>query len=169
MRPVKVSVEVENAREQVYDFLDVMANHEPFCDHMLVDWEYSGPERGVGSKARVRATLGGTSDVIDMEVVSAQAPEEIVERNVGAKGRRVGNGTYMLEELPGGGTRIRFEYTWRQAPLRERLAAPLVRAIMRRGDELAMRRLAEQLAALPAAGVESERVQGASDGSAPAS
>lgn len=150
MKPVSVSIDVPNPREQVYDFLDVMANHEPFTDQMLADWEYSGPERGVGSKARVRATLGGTSDVIDIEVVSAQAPEIIVERNIGAKGRRIGNGTYTLEKLPDGGTRIAFQYTWQQAPLSERLAAPLVRAMMRRGNERAMSRLAEQLAALPA-------------------
>ena len=150
MKPVSVSIDVTYPREQVYDFLDVMANHEPFTDHMLTDGECSGPERGVGSKARVRAKLGGTSDVIDIEVVSAQAPERIVERNVGAKGRRVGTGTYRLEQLSEGGTRITFQYAWQQAPLSERIAAPLVRAIMRRGNERAMQRLAEQLPALPA-------------------
>ena len=36
---------------------------------------------------------------------------------------------------------------WQQAPLSERLAAPLVRAVLRRGNERAMERLAEQLAA----------------------
>ena len=52
MRPVKVSIDVLHAREQVYDFLDVIANHEPFTNHMMHDWEYSGPDRGVGSEAR---------------------------------------------------------------------------------------------------------------------
>jgi carbon monoxide dehydrogenase subunit G len=144
-----VAIDVRNPREQVFDFLDVMANHEPFTDHMLADWQYSGPARGVGSKARVRATLGGGSDAIDIEVISAQAPEQIVERNIGAGGGRVGHGTYTLEQLPDGGTRITFQYAWQRAPLSERLAAPLVRAIMRRGNRRAMRRLAERLAALP--------------------
>jgi carbon monoxide dehydrogenase subunit G len=164
MKPVTVNIDVANPREQVYDFLDVMANHEPFTDHMLVDWEYSGPARGVGSKARVRATLGGTSDVVEIEVVSAQAPETIVERNVGAKGRRIGNGTYRLEKLPDGGTRITFTYDWQQAPLSERLAAPLVRALMRRANERAMRRLAELLASLPARAAAGDPVHVASDG-----
>jgi hypothetical protein len=166
---VTVCIDVPSPREQVYDFLDVMANHEPFTDHMLVDWVYSGPARGVGSKARVTAKLGGSSDVVEIEVVSAQAPEEIVERNVGAKGHRVGHGTYTLQELASGGTRITFEYTWQQAPLRERLAAPLVHAIMRRGDERAMRRLAEQLARLPEAGAATARVDGTTHGAAPVS
>jgi hypothetical protein len=41
----------------------------------------------------------------------------------------------------------RFEYDWQQAPFSERLASPLVRAILRRGNARAMQRLAEQLAA----------------------
>jgi hypothetical protein len=42
MKPVTVSVTVPNDREEVYAFLDVLANHEPFTDHMMVDWTYSG-------------------------------------------------------------------------------------------------------------------------------
>jgi hypothetical protein len=61
----------------------------------------------------------------------------------------VATGTYTLEPLPSGGTKISFEYAWQQAPLSERLAAPLVRAVLRRGNERAMERLAEQLAARP--------------------
>jgi hypothetical protein len=146
MRPVNASIDVPSKREDVYAFLDVMANHELFTNHMLLDWEYSGPERGVGSKARVRVKAAGRTDVIDIEVVSAEAPMRITEQNIGAKGRRRANGTYTLEQLPEGGTRIRFEYAWSQAPLRERLAAPLTKAFVRRGNQRAMERLAEQLA-----------------------
>lgn len=146
MKPVRVSIDVPYPREQVYDFLDVMANHEPFTNHMLVNWRYSGPPRGVGSKARVEAKLGGRSDQIEIEVVSAQAPKRITEQNVGAGGKRVANGTYILDDLPGGGTRIVFEYAWQQAPASERFAAPLVRSVLRRGNERAMQRLAAMLA-----------------------
>jgi carbon monoxide dehydrogenase subunit G len=114
---------------------------------MLRDWEYSGPDRGVGSKARVKVSAGGRTDTVDIEVVSAERPNTIVERNVGAGGRRVANGTYILEPLPSGGTRIVFEYAWQQAPLSERLASPLVRSMLRRENRRAMERLAEQLAA----------------------
>jgi hypothetical protein len=146
IKPVRVSVDVPDSREDVYDFLDVMANHEPFTNHILRDWQYSGPDRGIGSKARVRVTTAGRTDVIEMEVVAAQRPETIVEQNIGAGGRRVANGTYMLEELPAGGTRIVFEYAWRHAPLSERLGAPIVRSVLRRANERAMARLSEQLA-----------------------
>ncbi len=148
IRPVRVSVDVPQPRAVVYDFLDVMANHESFTDHALVDWSCSGPGRGIGSKASVTSVVGGRKDRIEIEVVSAHAPAEIVERNVGARGRRVGTGTYSLDELPDGGTRIIFEYSWQTAPLSERLAAPLARALLRRVNECAMQRLAERLARL---------------------
>lgn len=147
MRPVRVTTEVPYPPEDVYDFLDVMSNHEPFTNHMLRDWEYSGPDRGVGSKAKAKVSAGGRTDAIEIEVVYAERPARVVERNVGAGGHRVANGTYFLAGLPSGGTRITFEYAWQKAPLTERLAAPLVRGILRRGNERAMQRLADQLAA----------------------
>jgi carbon monoxide dehydrogenase subunit G len=146
MKPVHVSTEVPFPREEVFDFLDVMANHEPFTNHVMHDWEYSGPDRGVGSKARVKVTAGGRTDTVDIEVVSAQRPANIVEQNIGAGGRRVANGTYTLQALESGATRINFEYSWQRAPLSERLLAPVVRSMLRKANERAMERLAEQLA-----------------------
>lgn len=145
MKPVHVSTEVPFPREEVFDFLDVMANHEPFTNHVMRDWEYSGPDRGVGSKARVKVTAGGRTDTVDVEVVSAQRPVNIVEQNVGAGGRRVANGTYTLDALESGATRINFEYSWQRAPLSERLLAPVVGSMLRKANERAMERLAAQL------------------------
>lgn len=151
--PVTVSIDVPQSRSDVFSFLDVLANHEPFTNHMLVDWSLSGPDRGVGAKARVHSKAGGLKQAIDIEVVDARAPERIVERNVSAKGKRVGRGTYELEELPGGGTRVAFTYAWERAPLSDRALAPLVRGVLRRGNQRAMERLAEQLPAAVAAPV----------------
>ena len=144
--PVTVSVDVAADVVRVFDFLDVLANHEPFNDHLMRDWEVSGPARGVGSRARVRTRALGVSDVVDIEVVEVEAPTRIVERNTAQKAGRVGQGTYALAPLPGGGTRITFEFRWVVAPLADRIASPLVRAFIRRNNETAMRRLAEQLA-----------------------
>ena len=145
-KPVTVSVIVPQGREQVFDFLDLMANHEPFNDHLMRDWEFSGSERGVGSKARVHTRALGMSDVVDIEVVDAEAPTRIVERNTAAKAGRTGQGTYTLEPLSDGGTRIVFEYRWIVAPKIDRLTSPLARAYIRRNNATAMRRLAAQLA-----------------------
>jgi hypothetical protein len=146
MKPVRVTTTVPYPREEVFDFLDVMSNHEPFTNHMLSDWEYSGPDRGIGSKAKVKANMAGRSESVEIEVIAAERPGMIVEHNVSAGGRRIATGTYTLEQMPGGETRIAFEYAWKQAPLSDRAAASLVRAILARGNKRAMARLAEQLA-----------------------
>jgi hypothetical protein len=146
MKPVRVSIDVPQGREDVYDFLDVLANHELFTDHMLRDWQCAGPPGGVGAKARVTAVIGGRAEAIDIEVIEAERPARNKERNVGASGR-VATGTYTLEELPGGGTRIVFESAWERVPRAEALTAPLVRAMARRGNQRSLERLAGQLQA----------------------
>lgn len=147
MRSIRVTTVVPYPPEPVFDFLDVVSNHESFTNHMLKDWEYSGPERGIGAKAKVRATLGGRSEPVEIEVIAGERPKTIVEQNVGARGRRIATGTYMLERLPSGETLIAFEYAWKRAPLSERVAAPLVRAVLTSANERALARLVEQLPA----------------------
>jgi hypothetical protein len=148
MNPIHASIDVPQPREAVYDFLDPMPNHELFADHMMRDWRYEGPERGIGSKARVNAVLGGRPDPVEIEVIDAQPPFKNVERNVGAGGKLVATGTYTLTERPDGGTHIVFEYAWQKVPLSERVAAPIVRTVMRRSIRCALERLAEQLQTL---------------------
>lgn len=147
MQPISVSIDVPRSVEDVYAFLDVMANHEQFTDHMLRDWQLSGPPTGVGARTHVTAVMAGRSEPVAIEVVEAQAPRLIVERNVGAGGTRVAHGTYRLAPSPAGGTTVSFEYAWQSAPPLERVAAPLVRALMRRALHTTMQRLRDTLAA----------------------
>lgn len=144
-QPVVVSIDVPQGRDEVYEFLDVMANHECFNDHLMRDWELSGPDRGVGASTRVHTRALGMSDTVDIEVTDAVRPTRIVERNTATKAGRVGEGTYVLDALPDGGTRITFEYRWIVTPLVDRVTGPLARAFIRRNNDTAMRRLAEQL------------------------
>jgi hypothetical protein len=147
MKPVMVAIDVPQPRESVYDFLDVMANHKLFTDHIMQDWQFEGPPRGIGSSARVKALAAGRTETVEIEVVEAERPVKTVERNVGAHGKRISTGTYTLSDLPDGSTRVTFTYAWQQAPWNERLAEPIVRGIARRGFERAMQRLAGQLRA----------------------
>jgi uncharacterized protein YndB with AHSA1/START domain len=145
MKPVSVEVVVARPPSEVFGFLDALANHERFLDHYLVDWEFSGPQRGVGAKARARVDAPGSQDHFQFEVIEAEAPQRIVERGVSSGGKRETQGTYRLEPLPGGGTRIEFELCFLQLPRSERLLPPLTRAFARRVNAKAMRRLAKQL------------------------
>ena len=99
MKPVTVSIEVPQSPEEVFDHLDVLANHEAFTDHFLVDWETSGPERGVGARARMRVKKPGPEDWLEMEVIESERPRRNVERATGAKGKRLTQGTYELAPL----------------------------------------------------------------------
>ncbi|MFF5014938.1 SRPBCC family protein [Streptomyces sp. NPDC001165] len=146
MQSVTVSLDVPQTPEQVYDFLDVMAHHERFTSHYLTHWRYSGPSRGVGSGATVTAVLAGTKTDVIIEVVEADPPLRIVERNVSTAGRRLAHGTYTIEPLQTGGSRVSFTYAWVRAPLADRLLAPVVRATMWRANRTVMRRLAAELA-----------------------
>jgi hypothetical protein len=144
MKPVQVSVEVPFPRERVHEFLAVSAHHESFNRHMLTDWSFSGPPRGVGSKTHAVATIGGRHQAVDVEVVEDDPPTRIVERNIGAAGKRVATGTYTLAAT-GTGTTITFEYAWQRAPMPERFAGPMVRRVMRGALARSMRELAATL------------------------
>jgi hypothetical protein len=146
--PVTVSIDLPQPRDEVFAFLDVMANHESFTDHMLVDWRVSGPPTGIGSKARVTAKIGGVTDEADIEVIEVDPGTRIKERNIAAKGKRHGTGTYVLSDLPDGGTHVEFTYEFERLPGYERPLVPLMRRMLRRGNQRAMERLAEQLRSL---------------------
>ena len=150
MKPVTVAIEVPQPREQVYDFLDVLGNHEEFTDHFLVDWELSGPSSGVEAKARMQIKSLGVKDSLDMEVVAAERPRMTAEESVSAKGRRRTRGTYRLEEDPSGGTIIEFELEWLEATLLDRLTAPVARSFVRNANLRALERLRVRLEELDA-------------------
>ncbi|MGE5745945.1 MAG: SRPBCC family protein [Solirubrobacterales bacterium] len=150
MKPVTVSVEVPNSTHEVYDYLDVLGNHEQFMDHFMVDWRLSGPRRGVGAKANVRVKATAEKDWTDIEVVEADSGRKLVEEAIGgSRGKRRTRGTYLLESLPDGGTRITFELEFLQLPTGERIMGPLNRAYVKRVNRKAMKRLAAQLSAKP--------------------
>jgi hypothetical protein len=151
MKPVVSTIEVRQAPEEVFDHLDVLANHEAFTDHFLVGWEVSGSPSGVGARARMRVRKPGPEDMLEMEVISGERPRVSVERSVSGGGKRLTQGTYTLEPSgEGGGTRISFELAWLKAPLAERMLAPLTRSIARRANTKSLRRLKQQLDETPA-------------------
>ena len=138
-------MDVPQPRAEVYAYLDVMANHEHFTDHMLTNWRVSGPPTGIGSKANVTAKVGAISDESEIEVFEVDPGRMIRERSIAAKGKRIAHGTYTLSDLPGGGTHIEFEFALQKVPAMERPLVPLMRKMLRKGNERAMERLAAVL------------------------
>jgi ribosome-associated toxin RatA of RatAB toxin-antitoxin module len=86
-----------------------------------------------------------SQDWFEFEVTEAEAPRLIAEQGLSSGGKRKTRGTYRLEELPDGGTRIEFELAFEQLPRSERLIPPLTRAFAKRVNAKAIRRLAKQL------------------------
>ena len=149
MKPVSVSIEVPTSPHRVYEFLQELGNHEQFMDHFMVDWQLSGPKKGVGAKANVRVKATAEKDWTDVEIVEADSDRRLVEETTGGPGaKRRTQGTYLLEALPDGGTRIGFELEFLELPAAERIMGPLNRAYVKRVNRKAMKRLAERLAAI---------------------
>jgi hypothetical protein len=145
IKPVCVTTSIDLPREQVFDYLDDLSNHEAFNDHFLDKWEFSGPARGAGAKANARVNAPGGQDYIDFEVTESDPPQKIVEEGVGAKGKRRTRGTYYLSDRPGGGTDVEFKLEWLEAPRGERLITPLSRAFVKRTNGKSLRRLKKRL------------------------
>ena len=143
--PVTVTVEVARPREEVFDYVDVAANHERWMDHFFKDWRFEGPPRGVGAITKAQVDAPGAREQVTIEVVESVAPERIVEEGENAHGKRRTRGIYRFAELDGGRTRIEFELEWLKTPRSERLVPFLSRAFMRRANGKGMKRLAELL------------------------
>jgi uncharacterized protein YndB with AHSA1/START domain len=145
VKPVTVATTVPKPPQEVFEFLDALANHERFLDHYLVDWSFSGARRGVGAKARARVDAPGSQDHFEFEVLESEAPRRIVEEGVSSGGKRRTRGTYRLAGAAGGGTEVEFTLEFLELPRSERLAPFLTRAFAKRVNAKALRRLAKQL------------------------
>jgi hypothetical protein len=147
MKPVEVSTVINRPIAEVYAHLDVLANHEAFTDHFLVDWQLRGPASGVGASVTVTVRAPGRSEEVELTVIDAEPPVRTVEETVGAGGRRRTRGTYTLAEVDPDHTEVRFAIDPLEVPRSERPLWPLSRAWLRRQNARALERLREQLEA----------------------
>ena len=141
MKPVSVSIDVDRPREEVYDFIEPLANHEQFTDHVLKNWRVAPDGRSV------KVTVHAPGQKVEAEIVALEEerPSRTVERTTSAGGKRRTLGTYRLTDAPGGGTHVEFEITYEAAPLADRLTAPVGRAFLKKVNTRSMERLKELL------------------------
>jgi uncharacterized membrane protein len=141
MKPVTVSTTIDKPREEVYDFLEPLPNHEQFTDHVLTEWQVFDE----GRRVIVKVDAPGPKQTAEIQALEEERPSRLVERTTARGGKRKTIGTYRLTDAPGGGTRVEFEIAWEQAPFSDRLTAPLGRAWLQKANQKAMDRLKELL------------------------
>ncbi len=145
MDPVTVSILIDAPREQVFEYLQDIANHSEFTDHYLRDWRLTRENSvGLGAGARFRVAAPGNrfswGDVTFTEVV---APHRIVEVGRTGKYNRIRTlGVYELAPGAGGTTRVQFTLRSQPGAPWDRLVDSLgARAWTRRKNMKALRRL----------------------------
>ncbi|HTW42337.1 MAG TPA: SRPBCC family protein [Solirubrobacteraceae bacterium] len=149
MDPVTVSIVVSAPREQVFDYLQDIANHPEFTDHYLVDWHLTRIDSvgtGAGARFRVKAP-GNRFSWGDVTFAEVQRPHKVVEVGRTGKNNRVRTlGVWELDPAAGGSTRVRFTIETRPATLADKLVEGLgARTFTRRNNRRALHRLREIL------------------------
>jgi hypothetical protein len=135
MKPITVSVTVDRPREWLFEQLADLRWHEQFTDHFLCDYS------GTADKVRVRASTPGPAQWADIASVEQVRPSRLVERGIGAAGKRETRGTYELAEAGPGRTDVTFTLEFLRTPVAERVMAPFLSAYMKRANARAMERL----------------------------
>ena len=103
-----MSTVISAPREQVFDYLQDIANHGEFTDHYLVDWHLTRIDSvglGAGARFRVRAP-GNRYSWADVTFAEVDRPYRIVEVGRTGKENRVGTlGALTSSLLPRPGPR----------------------------------------------------------------
>lgn len=145
MDPLTVSIVVSAPREEVFDYLQDVANHAEFTDHFLVDWHLTRVDsvgRGAGARFRVDAPLNRFSWA-EVTFAEVERPHRIVEVGRTGKSNRIGTlGVWQLDPAPAGATRVSFTLqTWPATPADRLMESFGARSWMRRKHQRVMRRL----------------------------
>jgi uncharacterized protein YndB with AHSA1/START domain len=143
--PFTVSIVISVPREQVFDYLQDIANHSEFTDHYLVDWHLTRENsigQGAGARFRVKAP-GNRFSWGDSTFAEVARPHRIVEVGRAGKTNRIRTlGAYELAPAPGGATRVQFTLETETSVLSDRMMEAFGgRLWLKRKSEKAMRRL----------------------------
>ena len=145
MEPLSVSISIARPREEVFAYLEDIANHPEFSDHYLVDWRMTRADtvgRGAGARFRYTAPLQ-RFDWADVTFVDVEAPRRIVQAGRGGKYNRTRlRSIYALEPGAAGTTRVSLTVETRPATLADRIMESLgLRGWLKRKSARALRRL----------------------------
>ena len=116
MDPVTANVLIDRPREEVFDYLADIANHQEFSDHYLKEWRLTRVDsvgRGAGARFKIDAPLDrfGWGD---MTFIDVQRPHKIVA--AGRSGKFNRNKTWTTWTLSPSGHATKVEVTTESEP-----------------------------------------------------
>jgi uncharacterized protein YndB with AHSA1/START domain len=143
--PVTAETTIARPREEVFAYLEDIANHAEFTDHYLRDWRLTSEEsvgRGAGARFKLKQRFN-RFPWADVTFVEVQRPWRIVEAGRAGKFNRVRTlGVFELESAAGNTTRVRYTFeTQPKLPTDRLLEALGARGWVKRGTRKALGRL----------------------------
>jgi uncharacterized protein YndB with AHSA1/START domain len=108
--PVSVTVTIARPRDEVFAYLEDVANHAEFSDHYLKDWHRTRVDsdgRGAGARFRVDAPLQRFGWA-DFTLVEVERPHRIVAVGRGGKFNRIKTTAIWTLDTAGHGTTVEY-------------------------------------------------------------
>lgn len=146
MEPLTLSTTIARPREEVFEYLVDVANHQEFSDHCIVDWHLTREDSygvGAGARFRVKSRFDRFS-YGDITLAQVTPPERIVASGCAGRFNRIRTlSTWTLEEDGAGRTKVTFRTQTTPALKSDELMEKLlrVRAAATRCHERALERL----------------------------
>ena len=136
-----MSIIVDAPREQVFDYLQDIANHPEFTDHYLVDWHLTRIDSvGLGAGARFRVKAPAQPLQLGRRHVRRGASARTGSSRSGAPARTTAfarSASTSWRPAPRGTTRVRFTLETEPATLSDRLHGGARRAGLAEAQERA--------------------------------
>jgi uncharacterized protein YndB with AHSA1/START domain len=143
--PVTAHITIARPREEVFEYLADVANHQEFSDHYLKHWRLlriDSVGRGAGARFKMDAPFQRFGWA-DMTFVEVDPPFRILAVGRGGKFNRTKTfSSWVLTPASGGGTHVEFTTETEPALITDRLMEGLgLRGWFKRGSGRALRRL----------------------------
>jgi uncharacterized protein YndB with AHSA1/START domain len=130
VEPVTLTTTIARPREEIFEYLADVANHEEFTDHCLVDWHLTREEsygRGAGARYRVKSRFDRFS-YGDMTLAEVQPPERILATGRAGRFNRIRTRSeWRLTDAGSGRTEVSFTTETQPATQADRLMEKFLR------------------------------------------
>ncbi len=144
MDPVRSSIVIDKRPEEVFAYLEDVANHAEFTDHYLKDFRLTREDSlglGAGARFRVDAPMNRFSWA-DVTIIESERPKRIVQRGRTGKYNRIRLLTSYELEPSGASTRVTLSTETEQPRLpSDRIMEALAKGWFKRKQGRALKRL----------------------------